>query len=165
MGDHLITASLVEVWLHCIFHFFFFLLTKSFMYFTSFREGLCVVKVFAIQDPSLPLKTYQDQLTDIKNRLATAPNVLPFHHSILTDKASLLMRQFIKDNLYDRIRQVFLNVWLWDPGWALTLCLFIVSILWIKVLQCGSKGKVSITPHHFMVMKLGQALTGRGFLF
>lgn len=111
------------------------------MYFTSFREGLCVVKVFAIQDPSLPLKTYQDQLTDIKNRLATAPNVLPFHHSILTDKASLLMRQFIKDNLYDRIRQVFLNFWLWDPGWALTLCLFIVSILWIKVLQCGSKGK------------------------
>lgn len=164
MGDHLMTASLVEVWLHCIFHFFF-LLTKSFMYFTSFREGLCVVKVFAIQDPSLPLKTYQDQLTDIKNRLATAPNVLPFHHSILTDKASLLMRQFIKDNLYDRIRQVFLNFWLWDPGWALTLCLFIVSILWIKVLQCGSKGKVSITPHHFMVMKLGQALTGWGFLF
>ena len=70
----------------------------------SSREGLCVVKVFAIQDPSLPLKTYQDQLTDIKNRLVTAPNVLPFHHSILTDKASLLIRQFIKDNLYDRIR-------------------------------------------------------------
>ena len=62
------------------------------------------MKVFAIQDPSLPLKTYQDQLTDIKNRLVTAPNVLPFHHSILTDKASLLIRQFIKDNLYDRIR-------------------------------------------------------------
>lgn len=75
------------------------------------REGLCVVKVFAIQDPSLPLKTYQDQLTDIKNRLATAPNVLPFHHSILTDKASLLMRQFIKDNLYDRIStRPFLDV-------------------------------------------------------
>ena len=62
------------------------------------------MKVFAIQDPSLPLKTYQDQLTDIKNRLVGAPNVLPFHHSILTDKASLLIRQFIKDNLYDRIR-------------------------------------------------------------
>ncbi len=71
------------------------------------REGLCVVKVFAIQDPSLPLKTYQDQLTDIKNRLVTAPNVLPFHHSILTDKASLLIRQFIKDNLYDRIRSEY----------------------------------------------------------
>ncbi|XP_044166788.1 LOW QUALITY PROTEIN: phosphoinositide 3-kinase regulatory subunit 4-like [Acropora millepora] len=67
------------------------------------REGLCVVKVFAIQDPSLPLKTYQDQLTVIKNRLAGASNVLPFHLSILTDKASLLIRQFIKDNLYDRI--------------------------------------------------------------
>lgn len=75
------------------------------------REGLCVVKVFAIQDPSLPLKTYQDQLTNIKNRLVTAPNVLPFHHSILTDKASLLIRQFIKDNLYDRIStRPFLDV-------------------------------------------------------
>ena len=72
--------------------------------FSLTREGLCVVKVFAIQDPSLPLKTYQDQLTDIKNRLVGAANVLPFHHSILTDKASLLIRQFIKDNLYDRIR-------------------------------------------------------------
>ena len=64
-----------------------------------------MVKVFAIQDPSLPLKTlYQDQLTEIKNRLAGASNVLPFHSSILTDKASLLIRQFVKDNLYDRIR-------------------------------------------------------------
>ena len=61
-------------------------------------------KVFAIQDPSLPLKTYQDQLTEIKNRLAGASNVLPFHLSIITDKASLLIRQFVKDNLYDRIR-------------------------------------------------------------
>ncbi|XP_044166795.1 phosphoinositide 3-kinase regulatory subunit 4-like isoform X2 [Acropora millepora] len=59
------------------------------------REGLCVVKVFAIQDPSLPLKTYQDQLTEIKNRLAGASNVLPFHFSILTDKASFLIRQLI----------------------------------------------------------------------
>ena len=68
------------------------------------REGLCVVKVFAIQDPSLPLKTYQDDLINIRNRLIVAPNVLPFHHSVLTEKASLLIRQFIKDNLYDRIR-------------------------------------------------------------
>ncbi|KAK2556550.1 Phosphoinositide 3-kinase regulatory subunit 4 [Acropora cervicornis] len=39
-------------------------------------EWLCVVKVFAIQDPSLPLETYQDQLTEIKNRLAGASNEL-----------------------------------------------------------------------------------------
>jgi phosphoinositide-3-kinase regulatory subunit 4 len=63
-----------------------------------------VVKVFAIQDPSLPLKTYQDELKDIKIRLSNAPNVIPFQRSILTDKASLLIRQFVKDNLYDRIR-------------------------------------------------------------
>ena len=63
-----------------------------------------MVKVFAIQDPSLPLNTYQDQVPEIKNRLAGASNVLPCHFSILTDKASLLIRQFVKDNLYDRIR-------------------------------------------------------------
>ena len=67
-----------------------------------------MVKVFAIQDPSLPLKTYQDQLSEIKNRLVGASNVLPFHFSILTDKASLLIRQFVKDNLYDRIIGEFL---------------------------------------------------------
>ena len=66
-----------------------------------------MVKVFAIQDPSLPLKTYQDQLIQIKNRLVGAPNVLPFNYSILTEKASLLIRPFIKDNLYDRIRLVY----------------------------------------------------------
>lgn len=74
--------------------------------FWSFREGLCVVKVFAIQDPSLPLKSYQDELNDLRNRLGNAPNVLPFQKSIPADKASLLIRQFIKDNLYDRIRSV-----------------------------------------------------------
>lgn len=68
------------------------------------REGLCVVKVFAIQDPSLPLKSYQDELNNIKNKLTNAPNVLPFSKSVLTDKASLLLRQYVKDNLYDRIR-------------------------------------------------------------
>ena len=50
------------------------------------------------------LKTYQDELSNIKIRLTSASNVLPFQKSILTDKASLLIRQFIKDNLYDRIR-------------------------------------------------------------
>ena len=63
-----------------------------------------MVKVLAIQEPSLLLTTYQDQLTEFKNRLAGASNVLPFDFAILTDKASLLIRQFVKDNLYDRIR-------------------------------------------------------------
>ncbi|XP_031568622.1 phosphoinositide 3-kinase regulatory subunit 4-like [Actinia tenebrosa] len=75
------------------------------------KEGLCVVKVFAIQDPSLPLKQYQDELKDIKIRLSNAPNVLPFQRSVLSDKASLLIRQFVKDNLYDRIStRPFLNL-------------------------------------------------------
>lgn len=74
------------------------------------REGFVVVKVFAIHDPSLPLKSYKDQLEEIKNKLSAAHNQLPFQKFMLTDKAGLLLRQYVKDNLYDRIStRPFLN--------------------------------------------------------
>ena len=69
-----------------------------------FREGFVVIKVFAIHDPSLPLKVYQDQISSIKRRLSGVANVLPFQGALLTDKAGLLFRQYVHDNLYDRIR-------------------------------------------------------------
>ena len=69
-----------------------------------FREGFVVIKVFAIHDPSLPLKVYQDQISFIKRRLSGVANVLPFQGALLTDKAGLLFRQYVHDNLYDRIR-------------------------------------------------------------
>ncbi len=67
------------------------------------REGLAVAKVFVIHDPSLPLKTYRDQLEEIHGRLQGASNCLPFQKVTLSDKAALLFRQFVKDSLYDRI--------------------------------------------------------------
>eukprot|EP00794_Sanderia_malayensis_P015350 gene15350-16926_t len=75
------------------------------------KEGFVVIKVFAIHDPSLPLKSYQDQISLIRFKLKSAPNVLPFQGALLTDKAGLLFRQYVHDNLYDRIStRPFLNL-------------------------------------------------------
>uniref|UniRef100_T1ISE1 non-specific serine/threonine protein kinase n=1 Tax=Strigamia maritima TaxID=126957 RepID=T1ISE1_STRMM len=76
----------------------------------GFREGLVVVKVFAIHDPSFPLSIYNQQLEDIKLKISHVPNCHPFQKFILTEKAGLLFRQYVKDNLYDRIStRPFLN--------------------------------------------------------
>lgn len=42
------------------------------------QEGLLVVKVFAIHDPTLPLATYKTKLEDIRSKLALSVNCLPF---------------------------------------------------------------------------------------
>lgn len=74
------------------------------------REGLAVVKVFAIHDPSLPLRSFQKRVEDQRQRLAIAPNCLPFQRTALTERAGLLFRQYVRDNLYDRIStRPFLN--------------------------------------------------------
>ncbi|XP_064461325.1 phosphoinositide 3-kinase regulatory subunit 4-like [Ornithodoros turicata] len=74
------------------------------------KEGLAIVKVFAIHDPSLPLGTHKGALENIKQVLANVPNTLPFQRAVETDKAGIVIRQYIKDNLYDRIStRPFLN--------------------------------------------------------
>ncbi|XP_011497042.1 PREDICTED: phosphoinositide 3-kinase regulatory subunit 4 [Ceratosolen solmsi marchali] len=67
------------------------------------QEGLLVVKVFAIHDPTLPLLSYKDKLEDIRSKLASAVNCLPFQRMILTEKAGFIMREYMKYSLYDRI--------------------------------------------------------------
>ncbi|XP_054259125.1 phosphoinositide 3-kinase regulatory subunit 4 isoform X2 [Macrosteles quadrilineatus] len=67
------------------------------------QEGLIVVKVFAIHDPTLPLSTYRDRIEEIRSKLASATNCLPCQRVILTDRAGFLMRGYIKYSLYDRI--------------------------------------------------------------
>jgi len=69
----------------------------------KFEDGLLVVKVFAIHDPSLPLTTYEKQIEDIRSRLASAVNCLPFKAAILLDKAGFIIREYVKSSLYDRI--------------------------------------------------------------
>ncbi|XP_005041295.1 PREDICTED: phosphoinositide 3-kinase regulatory subunit 4 isoform X2 [Ficedula albicollis] len=74
------------------------------------REGLVVVKVFAIQDPTLPLTSYKQELEELKIRLHSAQNCLPFQKAALSEKAAMLFRQYVRDNLYDRIStRPFLN--------------------------------------------------------
>lgn len=67
------------------------------------QEGPVVVKVFAIHDPSLPLQSYKDHLEEIRKKLSSAVNCTPYQKFILTDKAALIMREYVKYSLYDRI--------------------------------------------------------------
>lgn len=67
------------------------------------QEGYVVVKVFAIHDPSLPLSPYKERLEEIRNKLSAAVNCLPFQKIVLTDRAGLVMREYVKHSLYDRI--------------------------------------------------------------
>lgn len=58
------------------------------------QEGLIVVKVFVIHDPTLPLSTYKDKLEEIRSKLASAVNCLPFQRmivSILTANGNINM--------------------------------------------------------------------------
>ncbi|XP_061162546.1 phosphoinositide 3-kinase regulatory subunit 4-like [Saccostrea echinata] len=75
------------------------------------KEGLAVVKVFVIHDPSLPLTSHRNKLEDIHIRLqGSTSNCLPFQKAIHSDKAALIFRQYVKDSLYDRIStRPFLN--------------------------------------------------------
>ena len=65
--------------------------------------GLVVVKVFVIHDPSLPMRTYQEKLLELKNVLAPTFNCLPFQQAVLTERAGFLVRQYTKYSLYDRL--------------------------------------------------------------
>ncbi|KZC10923.1 Phosphoinositide 3-kinase regulatory subunit 4 [Dufourea novaeangliae] len=67
------------------------------------QEGLIVVKVFVIHDPTLPLSAYKDKLEEIRSKLASAVNCLPFQRMILTEKSGSIMREYVKYSLYDRI--------------------------------------------------------------
>ncbi|XP_051157774.1 phosphoinositide 3-kinase regulatory subunit 4 isoform X2 [Leptopilina boulardi] len=67
------------------------------------QEGLIVVKVFAIHDPTLPLSAYKDKLEEIRSKLASSVNCLSFQRMVLTEKAGFIMREYVKYSLYDRI--------------------------------------------------------------
>lgn len=47
------------------------------------QEGLIVVKVFAIHDPTLPLAAHKEKIEEIRNKLASAVNCLPFQRTLV----------------------------------------------------------------------------------
>uniref|UniRef100_H2Z3A5 non-specific serine/threonine protein kinase n=1 Tax=Ciona savignyi TaxID=51511 RepID=H2Z3A5_CIOSA len=67
-----------------------------------YQDGYAVVKVFVIPDGSLNLATIAE-VESIMLKLKHASNCLPFQRTIITDKSAMLVRQYIKHNLYDRI--------------------------------------------------------------
>ncbi|XP_050100753.1 phosphoinositide 3-kinase regulatory subunit 4 [Anopheles aquasalis] len=66
-------------------------------------EGPAVVKVFVRHDPSLPLEQHYDRIEYIKKHLANAVNCLPFQKVLMMEKACLIVRQYVKHSLYDRV--------------------------------------------------------------
>ena len=75
-------------------------------------QKLVVVKVFTIQDQGVELKHDREKLLDIKRTLEGSPNCLPFQRAFYTERAGFMVRQYVKDSLYDRIstRPFLLNI-------------------------------------------------------
>lgn len=66
-------------------------------------EGLIVIKVFVKHDPSLPLETHAQRVLMIQKSLSNAVNCLPFQRVQVTEKVALVMREYVKHSLYDRV--------------------------------------------------------------
>ena len=75
-------------------------------------QNLVVVKVFTTQDSGANLIHDRNKLMDIKRTLEGSPNCLPFQRAFYTERAGFMVRQYVKDNLYDRIstRPFLLNI-------------------------------------------------------
>lgn len=67
------------------------------------KQGRIVVKVFVKTDPSYGLKAYLKRLKAERELLQGIPNVLTYQRSVETEKAGYLIRQWLANNLYDRI--------------------------------------------------------------
>lgn len=67
--------------------------------------GLCVAKVYALNDPNLPIGEHKQRLEHIRNSLGRNYELhsMPFSHYMINDKCVILLRQYIKYNLYDRL--------------------------------------------------------------
>ncbi|XP_076800524.1 phosphoinositide 3-kinase regulatory subunit 4-like [Clavelina lepadiformis] len=69
----------------------------------KYQEGYTVVKVFVIPDSTVDLESYRAKVESTKTKLKQASNCIPFQRTVITDRAALLVRQYVKYNLYDRI--------------------------------------------------------------
>ena len=69
----------------------------------KYEEGYVVVKVFALPEQPVDLDMYKSEVETNKWKLKHASNCIPFQQTIVTDRAALLIRQYAKHNLYDRI--------------------------------------------------------------
>ncbi|RXG73423.1 Phosphoinositide 3-kinase regulatory subunit 4 [Armadillidium vulgare] len=66
-------------------------------------KGPVVVKIFVIQDPTLPLLEEKIKIDEIANKLLPSYNCLPYKRVELTERVAFIMRPYLKISLYDRI--------------------------------------------------------------
>ncbi|KRZ07380.1 Phosphoinositide 3-kinase regulatory subunit 4, partial [Trichinella zimbabwensis] len=67
------------------------------------NTGDCVVKVFVVSDPTLPLTVYKSDVEKTRDNLKGCLNCLPYICVLSNQKSWYLIRQYVKHNLYDRL--------------------------------------------------------------
>jgi len=78
--------------------------------------GLGVAKIFVITDPSLPLSSHKEKIKRLREKLRDNPSCLTYADVIINEKVAILIRQYIKYNLYDRLStRPFMN--LFEKKW------------------------------------------------
>ncbi|KAH9814832.1 kinase-like domain-containing protein [Melampsora americana] len=93
------------------------------------KQGRIVVKVFVKTDPSYGLKAYLKRLKAERELLQGIPNVLTYQRSVETEKAGYLIRQWLANNLYDRIStRPFLSIT--EKKWIVFQLLTALSQSW-----------------------------------
>lgn len=67
--------------------------------------GYCVAKVYAINDPTIPIQEHKHKIEQICEtvRRCSELSSLPYITCSINEKCALVLRQYIKYNLYDRL--------------------------------------------------------------
>jgi phosphoinositide-3-kinase regulatory subunit 4 len=67
--------------------------------------GYCVAKVYAINDPSIPIQEHKLRIEQIRDSVRSSGELsaLPFLSCLVNEKSVIVLRQYIKYNLYDRL--------------------------------------------------------------
>lgn len=67
--------------------------------------GYCVAKVYAINDPSIPIQEHKLKIEQIRDAIKKSGELssIPFLVCMVNDKCVITLRQHVKYNLYDRL--------------------------------------------------------------
>lgn len=66
-------------------------------------EGECVVKILAIEDPSLPLPTHKARIERLSNETLRNVSIAAYHRVSINSNFALMARQYVRYSLYDRL--------------------------------------------------------------
>jgi phosphoinositide-3-kinase regulatory subunit 4 len=66
-------------------------------------EGECVVKVLAVEDPSLPLAAHKQRIERLSALTVRNVSIAAFHRAVIQGSFALIARQYVRYSLYDRL--------------------------------------------------------------